>query len=205
MEVGRKDLRVIIFFCFKRKLSSTAARNEINNTLGAGTVNLRTVQNWYNKFKAESIDNFNDKGRSGRPSSDIEQQINEILDKDKRATTRMIADQIGSSHQTVWRHLHNAGKQYLQNVWVPHVLNEYQREKRVECCSRLLQKYQENNFLLQLITVDETWVYWENEGAFNNKSWRAPGDIPETALQKNISSRKHLATIFWDRKDVILM
>ena len=205
MEICREELRVIIFYCFRRKLSSTATANEINNTLGFHTVSLRTVQNWFSKFSTESLESFGDKARCGRPSADISDAITTVLENDKRATTREIANQIGSSHQTVWRHLRKAGKQYLQNVWVPHVLNQDQKARRVDCCTRLLHQHQENNFLHQLITVDETWVYWENEGTFNNRTWRASGDAPETVPSRNISSRKHLATIFWDSKGVILM
>jgi histone-lysine N-methyltransferase SETMAR len=64
--------------------------------------------------------------------------------------------------------------------------------------------YSANNFLPRLITVDETWVYWENS-AHSHKSWRRRKDAPATEVRPNLTTKKHLLTVFWDCKGVILM
>ena len=71
-------------------------------------------------------------------------------------------------------------KRYLSNIWVPYNITDQQKMRRVEVCRNLIQMHAENDFLKQLVTVDETWLYWENYGSKTNKSWRGIGDDPVT-------------------------
>ena len=98
------------------------------------------------------------------------------------------------------------GKRYLFNRWIPHVLNEEQKSNRVGICNELLNKYSQNDFLGQLVTMDEVWIYWcNNEGSYHHKSWRGEGDIPQVKVQRRLTTRKHLLSVFWDCKGVIHM
>lgn len=97
------------------------------------------------------------------------------------------------------------GKRYLENCWVPHLLTEANKLNRVRICQQLLQMFGQNDFLYQLVTVDEIWIDWQNDGAFNNKSWRGRGENPATTPKRTLMNRKHLTTIFSDAKGVILM
>jgi histone-lysine N-methyltransferase SETMAR len=200
----RTDVRKIINYCFLRRLSPMDALKEICATYGSDFVSLSTVKRWYRKFKSGE-ENFEDAQRSGRPSKSLDDKIEEQLAINKRATTREIAQEIGESHETVWRHLLKMGKRFLENVWVAHKLSESNKQSRVEICSRLLEMLSKNNFLNQMITVDEIWIYWENTGTFNNKSWRGAADDPLTSPCRTLTTNKHMATIFWDAKGLLLM
>jgi histone-lysine N-methyltransferase SETMAR len=177
---------------------------EINSTLGNNTVSVRTCQRHVSKYQSNNFSS-KDEEHPGRPSLDIDEEIMHCLDEDKRATCRSIALAIDQSHETVWRHLKKMDKKYLENCWVPHQLTDVNKLKRKEICHRLLGMFQANDFLSQLVTCDEIWVYWDNEGTFNNRSWRGPGENPISTPTRRLTNRKHLASVFWDVKGVIMM
>jgi [histone H3]-lysine36 N-dimethyltransferase SETMAR len=146
-----------------------------------------------------------DKERSGRPSLDINDAIQQQLDVVKYATTRTIAEELGVSHITIGNHLREMGKKYLCNRWIPHHLTEEQMANRERICNELLLKFAANDFLGQLVTMDEIWIYWDNEGSFHHRSWRGEGDTPDVEVRRVLTTRKHLMSVFWDCKGVLLM
>jgi transposase len=83
-----------------RGLSTTNIHKEINDTLGAGTISERTCAGWVAKFKHGNF-NAEDESRSGRPSNDMDEEIQAILDDNPRATTREIALELGVVKETV--------------------------------------------------------------------------------------------------------
>lgn len=189
-----------------RKLPAADIHKEINKTLGESTVSLNTVKKWMLIFSEGDFD-LCDKKRSGRPSMDVEDRIQELIEGDKHVTTRDIGQQLEISNSTAWHHLKNMGKQYLATVWVPHHLSPANKERRVSVCQELMNMHRQNNFINQMVTGDEVWIYWENVGHGGlNKSWRGDGDTPATVpIRNNMTVKKHLATVFWDTKGLLLI
>ena len=206
MDLSKDNIRTIIYYCWMRGLSPAACESEINNTLGKGTISLNTVKRWMNSYVEGNFDT-KDKERSGRSSLDIEGEIQQLLHDNKHITTRDIAQELGISNSTAHSHLVKMGKQYLMNVWVPHLLQPQHKQKRVEICQQLLQMLHRNNFLRQIVTCDEVCIYWENEGRGGlNRSWRGEGDTPATVpLRNKMTTKKHLASVFWDAKGILLV
>jgi len=97
------------------------------------------------------------------------------------------------------------GKRYLVNAWVPHELTGAQKTRRMEICEELISKEQQTPFLHHMITMDESWIYWENSDSYHHRSWRGAGDQPITEVRKSLTPKKHLLSVFWDSKGVILM
>ena len=65
---------------------------------------------------------------------------------------------------------------YLANNWVLHKLSTENKNNRVRICGELLAMHRNNDFLNQLVTGDELWLYWDNEGVGSRRrSWVAPG------------------------------
>jgi histone-lysine N-methyltransferase SETMAR len=205
MNFTREDIRKLIYYCWKRELSTSDVHKEINSTLGDGTVSIRTCSEWIKKFKEGNVES-GDEQRCGRPSLDLTNDIERILNENNLATTKMIAVELDVSNETVRRNLMKMGKRYLVNKWIPHILTDASKEKRVNICQELLAKHQSSNFLQQLITGDEIWIFWENEGvAHHHRSWRGAGDVPATETRRALTTKKNLATIFWDCKGIILV
>jgi histone-lysine N-methyltransferase SETMAR len=204
MNFDREDIRKLIYYGWKRGLHTSDINQEINKTLGNGVVSLRTCANWVSTFR-EGVYDVKDDERTGRPSLELDQKIDEILQENRHATTRLIAEQLHVSHTAVRQNLLKMGKRYLRNVWVPCELTESAKAKRVEICSQLLEMYEKNNFLPRLVTVDEVWIYWENTGTHTHRSWVGAGDDPVTEARQTLTTKKHLATVFWDSKGIILI
>ena len=79
---------------------------------------------------------------------------------------------------------------------------------RASVCSALLKRFRsEDDFLLLLVTVDETWVhYFEPENKAQSRQWVGPGSLrPKKFRHKHHFAGKVMATILWDAKGVIML
>lgn len=204
MNFDREDIRKLIYFFWESGLSPPDICKNINSTHGQGTVSVRTCQRWVSKFNDGKVD-CSDAKRSGRPSLDLDDQILQILEEDKYSTTRQIAEELGVCHETVRKKLNEMGKRYLVNKWIPYRLSEANKLRRKNVCEALLSQCEHNNFLLRLITVDEVWIYWENdERSRSNRSWVTPGGDGVTSVARNsMTSKKHMAIVFWDARGIL--
>ena len=63
-----------------------------------------------------------------------------------------------------------------------------------------------DDFLLHLVTVDETWVhYYEPEDKAQSRQWVGPGSPRPKKFKMQPSAGKAMATVFWDAKGVIML
>ena len=206
MEFSREEVRKLIFYCWKRGLNASKVSLEIKLILGDGVTSKRTCRDWIKKFEIGDF-STSDQMRSGRPSrGDLNDKIIDELADNKHASSRELADTIRVSHVSIWRHLVAMGKQYLHNRWVPHKLSDENKTFRINICTDLIKMNQEASFLNSTITCDECWVYWENECYRRKRSWQGAGDMPVAVPQRtSMTKRKHLATVFWDSKGLLLL
>ena len=74
-------------------------------------------------------------------------------------------------------------------------------------CSALLKRFSlKDDFLLRLVTVDETWFhYYELENKAKSRQWVAPGSPRPKKFKTQPSAGKVMATVFWDAKGVIML
>ena len=56
MDIGKQELRVIIYFHWKKGLNPPLIAKEINAILGESTVTECTCQNWVTKFENNLFD-----------------------------------------------------------------------------------------------------------------------------------------------------
>ena len=93
----------------------------------------------------------------------------------------------------------------LTTRWVPKSLSDEQMATRASSvCSTFLKRFRsKDDFLLRLVTVDETWVhYYEPE---NKAKWVGPGSPSPKKFKTQPSAGKAMATVFWDAKGVIML
>ena len=78
---------------------------------------------------------------------------------------------------------------------------------RASVCSNLLKRFRsKDDFLLRLVTVDETWVhYYEPENKAHSRQWVGPGSPRPKKFKTQPSAGKVMATVFWDAKGVIML
>ena len=119
-----------------------------------------------------------------------------------------IAQALGISHGSVSTILHDRlGMRKLTARWVPKSLSDEQMATRASVCSALLKHFRsKDDFLLRLVTIDETWVhYYEPENKAQSRQWVGPGSPRPKKLKTQPSAGKVMATVFWDAKGVIML
>jgi len=106
-----------------------------------------------------------DAPRPERPKTvntpEIIDQSHELILEDRRILAKAISEQLGISHERVGSIIHeDLDMRKLSAKWVPKCLNTDQKRQR--CQSEQLLEFfwrDPNDFLSQLVTMDETWLY----------------------------------------------
>ena len=62
-----------------------------------------------------------------------------------------------------------------------------------------------NDFLLRLVTVDETWVHYYEPENKESRQWVRPVSPRPKKFKTQPSAGKVMATVFWDTKGVIML
>ena len=90
---------------------------------------------------------------------------------------------------------------------VPKSLSDEQMATRASVWSTLLKCLRsKDDFLLRLVTVDETWVhYYEPENKDQSRQWVGPGSPRPKKFKTQPSAGKVMSTVFWDAKGVIIL
>ena len=134
------------------------------------------VKFWVGEFKRGKT-SLEDEARSGRPldATDDEmcKKVQDLVYSDRRIQVEEIAQALGISHGSVSTILHDRlGMRKLTARWVPKSLSDEQMATRTSVCSALLKRFRsKDDFLLCLVTVDETWVhYYEPENKAQESS-----------------------------------
>lgn len=83
--------------------------------------------------------------------------------------------------------------------WVPHNLTPEQKKERVRICRENLEKFQSGSWrLYDIITGDETWIYFRQTGRkASNASWINKGESPSTIVRQGKYAPKRLYSIFF--------
>ena len=90
--------------------------------------------------------------------------------------------------------------------WVPKSLSDEQMATRASVCRALLNRFRsKDDFLLRLVTVDETLVhYYEPENNAQSRQWVGPGSPRPKKFKTQPFAGKVMATVFWDAKGIML-
>jgi hypothetical protein len=136
---------------------------------------------WYQRFKSGRT-SIEDDPKSGRPSSstgdDHIEKVRSVIRENRRLTFREVSEEVGicksSCHTTLTEKLkmHRVAAKF-----VPRLLTEEQKQNRVTVSQELLDlSSTDENFLKNVITGDETWVYgYDVETKCNRRSgWENP-------------------------------
>ena len=89
-------------------------------------------------------------------------QIHELILEDRQISAKSIAEQLGISHEQVGSIIHeDFDMRTLSVKWVMKCLNADQKLERCQSSEQHLGFFwrDPNDFMLQLVTMDETWLY----------------------------------------------
>ena len=163
-----RDVRVIIHFLWKKGQSNKEIEAEINDVYGEGTVSLRTVQKWTQRY-GEGNESFEDQPRSGRPQKDeLVKVVQQLLEDEPHLSQKKIAKRLEVHHSTIHQILTKVmGLKRVNFRWIPYCLSDDQKAVRVELSKAILETLgnASTTQLGMVITGDETWVYFSNPRA----------------------------------------
>ena len=90
-----------------------------------------------------------------------EERVREKVRSDCRLTVRMIADELSMNSERVWRIItEDLGMRKVCAKMVPRLLNDGQKENRVQVCQDILKQLEITPDLLsRVVTGDESWMF----------------------------------------------
>ena len=94
----------------------------------------------------------------------------------------------------------------LSAKWVPRCLNAEQKCQQCQSSEQLLEFFwcNPNDFLSQLVTMDETWLYhYDPETKQQSMEWRHSSSPCPKKFRVQKSTGKVLASIFWDQDGIL--
>lgn len=135
----------------------------------------------------------------GRPSDHkIDEEIVKCLDETPTASVRQIADTINVPKSTVYRHLtQDLGYKFRNVRWIPHFLDEAQKQQRViqsKALLNLLHQHDRDKWRF-IFTGDESWFYYDNQ---TQKIWMPENDPRPEVERPNIMTKKIMVCLFWN-------
>ena len=119
-----------------------------------------------------------------------------------------ITQALGISHGIVSTILHDRlNMRKLIARWIPNSLSAEQLATRASVCSDLLKRFRsKDDFLLSLVTVDDTSVHYpEPENKAQSCQRVGFGSPRPKKFKTQPSAGKGMATVFWDAKCVIML
>ncbi|GBM36339.1 Histone-lysine N-methyltransferase SETMAR [Araneus ventricosus] len=200
MELSRQQIKTIVYYEFRNKLSATECHQKMCESLGINTVSYDTIKVWFQKFKARNFD-IEDEPRSGRPIEVDCEQLKQIIDQDRNVSTRTIALELDVCQTAIVNALKRINLTFKFNRWVPHELTAEDKRKRKAICLALLRDQRKEKILARIVTCDGKWVYYNNTS--RKGGWSAPGESVGSVARRALIIKKVLLCIWWDSRGII--
>jgi len=188
-----QEQRVCITFCVKLGRNCAETFEMLRAAFGEQCLSRARIFEGYERFK-EGRDSVDDNPRSGRPTTsktdDCVARVQELIRANRRLTSRELSVEVGVSYGTCQAIMtQDLSMRRVAAKFVPRILTAEQKEWRLSVATNKLQEAgSDENFMGQIITGDETWVY---------------GYDPETKLQSSRSKVKVMLIVFFDMEDIV--
>ncbi|GFU48381.1 HTH_48 domain-containing protein [Trichonephila clavipes] len=157
------EIRSVIRF-LTAYVSVAKIHRQISDVYGPNAMSSSKVHKWVRAFK-DGRENVHDEPRFGRPSvitDDLVNAVDEKIREDRRFTISPLALEFPNVGRIT---LHKVVSEKLKfrklcAHWVPRLLTEEYKLKRMTCALDFLDRYHKegDQFLERIVTEDETWV-----------------------------------------------
>jgi histone-lysine N-methyltransferase SETMAR len=208
--ISEVEYRSVIKFFVLQKKTCSEIFVLLQSTYLNDTPSQTTVKYWVREFKGGRTSVF-DEDREGRPKeilNSVDEKLKEIIQEDRRITTRMLSARLNISKGSVDVRLKSFGIRKLCSRFVPRFLTGEMMQKRLQSCKNNLLLWEQHGeaFLANLITEDETPLcIYLPESKRESAEWKFPGEKPTLKMRTGTShGRSMMLSTFWDHKGIIL-
>ena len=174
------EYRAVIRYLYLKCKTSKEIHGALADVCGSSAPFYAQVKFWVGGFKRGRT-SLEDEARSGRPLDATDEEmckkVRDLEYSDRRIQVEEIAQALGISQGSFSTILHDRlGMRKLTARWVPKSLSDEQIATRASVFSTLLKRFRtKDDFLLRLVTADETWVhYYEPEHKAQSRQWVGP-------------------------------
>ena len=210
MDGTKEQYRFYIFTRLQLGDSIKKIHDDLQAVYGTNCVPYSTMYKWIQAFRSEQSSSKS--GTSpGRPFLARNEQnialVERLVAEDPHSTIRELSEACDLSTGTIHSILHeDLHMRKLAARWVPHLLSEEQKKRRVACSRQLLNDFEPNGpkRLCDIVTGDETWLmFYGIPNKRCNRAWVGPdGDRP-VVLRPGFQSRKRLFSIFFNAQGTV--
>jgi histone-lysine N-methyltransferase SETMAR len=206
------EIRSVIRFLNARNVAPVDIHRQICEVYGDNAMSDGMVRKWVRMFNDGRV-TVHDEARSGRPSvvtDDLVEQVNNRIRANRRFTISTLSSEFPQISRTVLYEIVAVQLNFrkLCSRWVPKMLSDEHKEKRLASALTFLTRYNEegDESLSRIVTGDETWVsHVTPESKRQSMEWRHTTSPGKQKFKVTISARKIMCTVFWDRHGVILV
>ena len=209
--LSKVEYRAVIWYLYLKGKTGKEIHGDLADVYGSSAPSYAQVKFRVGEFK-HGRTSLEDEARSGCPLDATDEEmckkVRDLVYSDRRIQVEEIAQVLGISHSSVSTILHERlGMRKLTARWVPKSLSDEQMATKASVCSALLKRFRsKDDFLLRLVTVDETRIhYYEPENKAQSRQWVGPGSPRPKKFKTQPSAGKVMSTVFWDAKGVIML
>jgi len=205
----RACVRACVKFCCKLGKNFTETFQLLNQAYGQDFMSRTQCYEWCKCFNDGRM-SVDEDPRPGQPSTstnnDHVERVHAVIRGNHRLTVQEVADEVGvsmgSCHEIVTAKLQ---MRRVSAKFVPCLLTDHQKENRVEISQEQLANANGNeNFLKNIITGDEIWVYgYDVATKMQLSQWMGKGSPRPKKAQMSWSKIKVMLVVFFDWKGIV--
>ena len=158
------EQRINLKFLVRLGKTPTETFNLLQEVYGDAMMSRTRIFEWHKRFR-EGREDVEDDPKSGRPTTSRTnknvEHVREKVRSNRRLTVRMIADELSMNSERVWRIItEDLGMRKVCAKMVSRLLNDGQKENRVQVCQDILKQLEITPDLLsRVVTGDESWIF----------------------------------------------
>jgi histone-lysine N-methyltransferase SETMAR len=206
------EYHAVIKSFVKEGLTPNEIHSKFIKVYGDSSPSFSTIKKWAAEFK-HGRTSLEDDPSEGRPksatTSEIIEQVHNMVLDDRQMKVREIAEAIGISKECVGYILHEElDMKKLCARRVPHLLTADQIRTCMKISEQCLRHFNKNktDFLHRFITVDETWIHhYTPESKQQSKQWTEAGCSAPKKARSVPPAGKVMALVFWNAEGICLL